>query len=69
MDEALDAARGLFLDEISHGKPVPEADWSKIRDLDFRETIEQRDVLKSHLDDLACPTDGDFDELVRFPVR
>jgi hypothetical protein len=66
MDEAFDGVRDI-LDQISCGKSVPEADWSKIRDIDFRESIQERDDLRSRLDELDCPTDGDdFDELVRF---
>jgi antiviral helicase SKI2 len=65
MDEALEGVRGI-LDQISSGRPIPETDWSKIRDIDFRESIQQRDSLQSRLDGLDCQTYGnDFDELVR----
>jgi len=61
MTEGLNGAPGL----ISQFAPDPlkyEADWNKIRSLEFVELLQERSSLLQKRASLACRLDGDFEE-------
>ena len=63
MTEGLNGAPGL----ISQFAPDPlkyEADWNKIRSLEFVELLQERSSLLQKRASLACRLDGDFEEQV-----
>lgn len=47
---------------------VPEVDWSRMRSLDFQETVRARDRLLSRNQNPACVLCADFDHHVRVVV-
>ena len=63
MTEGLDGAPGI----IKQTAPDPlklEADWNKMRSLDFVELLQERSSLLQRRTKLACKQDEDLDEQV-----
>ncbi|KAM0746373.1 translation repressor [Meredithblackwellia eburnea MCA 4105] len=57
---SMEAALASFIEISQEGISLQEADWSKVRGLDFRESLAERDDLAKKLDFLAVK-DDDFE--------
>jgi hypothetical protein len=65
MTEGLNVAPGL-ISQLASDPLKFEADWNKIRSLDFVELLQERSSLLQKRASLACRLDGDFEEQVCF---
>lgn len=64
----MEAALADYLSAHPTAQTLSEADWSKVRGLEFREALEQRDRLQKELEFVAID-DNEFEESVRsFPT-
>jgi antiviral helicase SKI2 len=63
MNEALNSLSPLISESISLGS-IPEVEWSKMRSLDFQETLRSRDALVQGLSRVACTMCAEFDNHV-----
>lgn len=64
----MEAALADYLSTHSPSQTLQEADWSKVRGLEFREALEKRDQLRKELEFVAVE-DEDFEESVgRFQI-
>lgn len=54
------------LGEWLQADSVPEVDWSKLRALEFQETLRARDALVPRLGQFACTSCPQFEEHVSY---
>lgn len=59
MAEALEMLKGL-IEEWKSQPRLPEIDWSRIRALEFQDTLQLRNVLAQRLSDRTCLQCPDF---------
>lgn len=65
MENVVQNLQGLAHSWISKGS-VPEVDWSKVKTLEFQETLKSRQSFAARLEGKICLSCPDFDEHVRF---
>lgn len=67
MAEALEMLKGLIVEWKSQPR-LPEIDWSRLRALEFQDTLQSRNDLAQRLNDRACLQCPNFTTHVRSHV-
>lgn len=60
MNEGIAALSITLQDWLANDEPIPEADWSKIRSLEFQETLQRRNLVRKRNIDRACQRCPEF---------
>lgn len=54
MLDGIKSLSGILQDWLTSQKDIPEVDWSKIRLLDFQETLQQRNTIVQRNSNRGC---------------
>jgi len=65
MMDAIKSLSGILQDWLTFRSTIPEVDWSKIRLLDFQETLQQRNTIVKWNSNRECSQCPDFTPHVR----
>jgi len=65
MLDGIKSLSGILQDWLTSQKDIPEVDWSKIRLLDFQETLQRRNTIVKRNSDRDCLQCPDFIPHVR----
>lgn len=71
-EEAINECVGGMIEmytQLSAEEKLPEVDWSRIRSIDFQESLRHRNNLSTRIPKLECTLCGDFEEHVSLQQR